>query len=236
MEGSRFFPHFRPRRWCWYVRTGSICPRGWQCTFAHHEGWCLGPGAWHPLDPSWVPLPVPGQVKYSGSTGSGAWHPLTPLRGAIPWCAVPQIMEEVEVIQHVPTAEEQIVVCQCHRSCRYVEVASLCGVLPQVQFLDKAVDTPVASNDSCLGLSVQKTMDPAVAVLTLWLMSLLCRSSSGSLAGGASNSVHRQSSWTFHCAQRQGAFSEGFVVMWELAFFALFRVVPELSASFRSPR
>ena len=37
VEGSRFLPHFRPRRWCWYVRTGGICPRGWNCTFAHHE-------------------------------------------------------------------------------------------------------------------------------------------------------------------------------------------------------
>ena len=37
LEGSRFLPHFRLRRWCWYVRTGGICPRGWQCTFAHHE-------------------------------------------------------------------------------------------------------------------------------------------------------------------------------------------------------
>ena len=37
VEGSLFLPHFRPRRWCWYVHAGSICPRGWQCTFAHHE-------------------------------------------------------------------------------------------------------------------------------------------------------------------------------------------------------
>ena len=33
VEGSRFLPHFRPRRWCWYVHAGGICPRGWQCTF-----------------------------------------------------------------------------------------------------------------------------------------------------------------------------------------------------------
>ena len=25
-EGSRFLPHFRPRRWCWYVHAGSILP------------------------------------------------------------------------------------------------------------------------------------------------------------------------------------------------------------------
>ena len=62
-------------------------------------GWLgLGLGAWHPLTPSWVPV-------------SGA--------------SAPQIMEDVEVVQHVPTAGELIVVCQCHRSCRYVEVEQL---------------------------------------------------------------------------------------------------------------
>ena len=36
-EGSRFLPHFRPRRWCWFVLAGDTCSRGWQCTFAHYE-------------------------------------------------------------------------------------------------------------------------------------------------------------------------------------------------------
>ena len=45
VEVSRFLPHFRPRRWCWYVRAGSICPRGWDCTFAHHESE-LHPDSW----------------------------------------------------------------------------------------------------------------------------------------------------------------------------------------------
>ena len=45
VEGSRFLPHFRPRRWCRYVLAGSICPRGWQCTFAHHESE-LHPDSW----------------------------------------------------------------------------------------------------------------------------------------------------------------------------------------------
>ena len=44
-EGSRFLPHFRPHRWCWFVHAGSICPRGWQCTFAHHESE-LHPDSW----------------------------------------------------------------------------------------------------------------------------------------------------------------------------------------------
>ena len=45
VEGSRFLPHFRPRRWCRFVLAGSICPHGWQCTFAHHESE-LHPDSW----------------------------------------------------------------------------------------------------------------------------------------------------------------------------------------------
>ena len=45
VEVSRFLPHFRPRRCCWYVHAGSICPRGWDCTFAHHESE-LHPDSW----------------------------------------------------------------------------------------------------------------------------------------------------------------------------------------------
>ena len=44
-EVSRFLPHFRPRRVCRYVLAGSICPRGWNCTFAHHESE-LHPDSW----------------------------------------------------------------------------------------------------------------------------------------------------------------------------------------------
>ena len=51
--------------------------------------------------------------------------------------------------------------------------------------LDMVVDMPVASNDRCLGLSVQKTVASAVALLTLGSMSLLCRSSIGSLASSS---------------------------------------------------
>ena len=45
VEVSRFLPHFRPRRWCRFVLAGSICPHGWQCTFAHHESE-LHPDSW----------------------------------------------------------------------------------------------------------------------------------------------------------------------------------------------
>ena len=64
---------------------------------------------------------------------------------------------------------------------------------------------PVASNARCLGLSVQKTAESAVAVLTRGSMSLLCRSSLGFLAGGVFPQCklcrrlarsHRCCSWT----------------------------------------
>ena len=86
-----------------------------------------------------------------------------------------------------------------------MEVASSCGILPQVQFLEKAVDMPVASNARYLGLSVQKTAASAVAVLTRRSMSLLCRASLGFLAGGVFPQCklcrrlarsHRCCSWT----------------------------------------
>ena len=147
-------------------------------------------------------------------------------------------MEAVEVFQLVPIAGEQIVVCQCHRSCQYVEVASLCGVLPQVQFLDKAVDMPVASNDRCLGLSVQKNCGhPQLQCCDIVVDVLVCAGRRlGLLVEVPQIQFIASSSWTFQCAQRQGAFSEGLVAMWGWVFFALLRVVPELSASFRSPR
>ena len=51
-----------------------------------------------------APAGSPGQVKYTGGTGSGAWHPLTPSWVPVCGAAAPQIMEVVEVAQHVPTA------------------------------------------------------------------------------------------------------------------------------------
>ena len=56
------------------------------------------------------------------------------------------------------------------------------------------------------------------------------------LVEGATDSVHRQSLWTFQFATSRWAFSEGTAVMLGWAFFGLLQVVPELSASFRSPR
>ena len=100
--------------------------------------WMVGPGfkGLESLGPFLgAPAGSPGQVKYTGGTRSGLASP-DPFLGAGAWCGAPQIMEVVEVVQHVPNAGALIVVCQCHRSCRYVEVASFHCVLPQVQFLD----------------------------------------------------------------------------------------------------
>ena len=91
-----------------------------------------------------MPLPVPGAGKIYWGHGVRGFASPDPLLGAFRGEPAPQIMEVVEVFLLVPSAGELIVVCQCHRSCRYVEVASLYGVLPQVQFLDKVVDMPVA--------------------------------------------------------------------------------------------
>ena len=100
VEVSRLLPHFRPRRWCWYVHAGSICPRGWDCTLLHTMSlsfiqthgsalcwWAWGPRAWPSLGPFLgAPAGSPGQVKYTGGTGSGAWRPLTPSWVPVVWC------------------------------------------------------------------------------------------------------------------------------------------------------
>ena len=62
--------------------------------------------------------------------------------------------------------------------------------------------------------SADKVVDVPVYAVHRWLWTSLCLCSDvGCLARGASDSVHRQSSWTFQFAQRQGAFSEGLVAM-----------------------
>ena len=77
--------------------------------------------------------------------------------------------------------------------------------------LDIVVDMPVASIDWCFGLTEQNTVVvPQLQCSDKVNDVLLCRSSIGSLAGCASNSVHRQSSWISQCAQRRGGFQRGF--------------------------
>ena len=113
--------------------------------------------------------------------------------------------------------------------------------IPQVQFLEKVVDVPVECNVRCLLETVQKTVE----VLQLALIDkvddvLLCRSSSGSRGGCLRFSSSPESVDLPVCNER-GFFlygyggGEGFFHGFS-AFFALLRVVPELSASFRSPR
>ena len=85
------------------------------------------------------------------------------------------------MIQHVPTAEGQIVVCQCHRSCRNVEVEQLVRYFPQVHFLDKVVVARCCTTTGACGWTEQNTVEvPQLQCSDKGTMSLLCRSSSGS--------------------------------------------------------
>ena len=90
--------------------------------------------------------------------------------------------------------------------------------IPQVQFLGEVVFMPVACRQFW-GTTVQKTVEspqlqychggrcPCLCSSSrLWMSLCLCRDS-GALAGGASDSVHRRSWWTFQL-QRRG-FIEG---------------------------
>ena len=63
--------------------------------------------------------------------------------GLIVVCQCHRSCRYVEVEELVPAAEGLIVVCQCHRSCRYVEVEQLVRYCPQVQFFDKVDDCPL---------------------------------------------------------------------------------------------
>ena len=85
------------------------------------------------------------------------------------------------MVQLVPTAGEQIVVCQCHRSCGYVEMS---GLLPLVQLLAKVADVPVASLTGAWGRQCRKLRscsccahaefdDPVVLVVVRVLPGLL---------------------------------------------------------------
>ena len=89
VEVSRFLPHFRPRRWCWFVLGRQHLP-SWLhlCTpcvgassglmVVHGRWWLggLGSGAWHPLDLSWVPLPVLwGRLNLLEARGQGLGIP-----------------------------------------------------------------------------------------------------------------------------------------------------------------
>ena len=57
------------------ARGGSACARnassGTRLGSAEpgRYWWCTGSRAWHPLAPSWVPLPTPRQVKHTGFHG-----------------------------------------------------------------------------------------------------------------------------------------------------------------------
>ena len=100
----------------------------------------------------------------------------------------------------------------CWRRFPTVQTVQKTGEIPQVLFL-----RPLLYNDRCLGYdSTENYGISAVAVLTRWSMSLFVQFIGGmdvAVIIQLRRSVHRQSSWTFQYAQRQGAFSEGLVAM-----------------------
>ena len=75
---------------------------------------CLGPGAWHPLNPPWVPLPVPGAGKiYWGHGVRGLASP-DPLVGAAQHVAgekeLGMVLEEI-ILQMVRSRSHRIWRC-----------------------------------------------------------------------------------------------------------------------------
>ena len=67
--------------------------------------WMVGPGSRGLASLGhFLPAGSPGQVKYTGGTGFGTWHPLTPSWVPVCGASSPQILEVVEVVQHVHTA------------------------------------------------------------------------------------------------------------------------------------
>ena len=103
--------------------------------------------------------------------------------------------------------------------------------------LGKVVDMPVVFNDRCLVLSVQKTAESAVAVLTLWSMSLFVQGRRLGLLLEVPQTQFIARVRGPSSLQRDGGLSARVLaaMLW-WAFFAFLWVVPELSASFRSPR
>ena len=122
---------------------------------------------------------------------------------------------------------------------------------------------PSLCNDSCLGSDARKLRRPRSCSTSAWSMSLLCRfiwvrpvpgqsrympvivnDTGYANSEGASDSAHRLLLWTFQLCNTDGYDASIILVMAAMnvvfrgfsAFFALLRVVPELSASFRSPR
>ena len=122
-----------------------------------------------------------------------------------------------------------------------VQIVDVC-----VQCLDTVVDMPVVVHVVFVVLKTVEVpqlqyLDKVVDVFFVqFIDGYGRRCDHAATSGGASDSVHRQSSWTFQLYNRDGydalrAAMKGFFGLFR-PFFALFRVVPELSASFRSPR
>ena len=138
--------------------------------------------------------------------------------GWVPFRGVParQIMEKVEVIPHVPTAVEQIVVYQCHRSCRNVKVEQLVRCTSHRCSSWLRLMMPVVVQRLVPGRDRAESCEgSAVAVLSRWSMSLLSSSKVMDVpvvlqrrrVSWKVDSVHRQSQWTFQFLRDGYAFS-----------------------------
>ena len=86
--------------------------------------WCTGSRAWHPLAPSWVPLPTPGQVKYTGVLHVlGVWRfcscSVDVLAGAVDHRLCPCAhAETLFCLQFLDLVDMQVIVhCQVRSHC-----------------------------------------------------------------------------------------------------------------------
>ena len=114
----------------------------------------------------------------------------------------------------------------CNDSCRVVQTSGNCEG-PAVKVHLNVVDVPVVQ----VVIWVRPFLDKVVD------MPVVCNDRGFANSEGASDSVHRQSLWTFQLATETGTLSAG-RVFWA-SFLAIFRAPPgclELSACFRSPR
>ena len=146
----------------------------------------------------------------------------------------PQFFEDVEMIQHVPTAVNRSwytgATIMPERGC-----GTASAVLPTVQFLDKVYVARCCTMTDAYGLTEQKTvLVPQLQCSDKGYDVLLCRSSSGSRGRCLKFSSSPEFVDLPVCYETVG-FQRGFDGDVGLGSFRAPPVVPELSASFRSP-
>ena len=177
-----------------------------------------GPRAWHPLDPSWVPL---RRLNFLGARGQGLGIPLTP--SWVPWCESTTYFGGCGGGPACAYCCEQVVVFQCHRSCRNVEVEQLVRYFPQVQFLDKVDVARCCTMTGAYGLTEQKTVEfPQLQCSDKrGTMSLLCMSSVR--FEGASDSVSSPEFVDLPVCNEMMGFQRGFGGDAGVGFFRVLR-------------